>query len=290
MALLSAQRHLTVVLPIVLLSDPAFFPVPLSAFYGTSRPAPHTSQKTRAARESLPGQKPRSSISKFLFVSNSSARSCGSQGVSGMTSVPSLILLVPHHQATQVPAFSCVSVAQWLLSLFFLSFFDCFLKGLLGLSSHFKFGWFPEPLHACHFEIKAVCIFPFRTRTMGKTLCPQRPQLTLFSILHLVRIGGDKMQLGFETETSGLEPGIGKSQEHRRRDGIQTGACLLVSSRLAFLQDMCTTPQWGMKAFIIGFVQANDHLPQQKGLFFFIKQKVDLISMLYSFLNTFYKS
>lgn len=111
MALLSAQRHLTVVLPIVLLSGPAFFPVPLSAFYGTSRPAPHTSQKTRAARESLPGQKPRSSISKFLFVSNSSARSCGSHGLSGMTSVPSLILLVPHHQATQVPAFSCVSVA-----------------------------------------------------------------------------------------------------------------------------------------------------------------------------------
>lgn len=249
MALLSAQRHLTVVLPIVLLSGPAFFPVPLSAVYGTSRPAPHTSQKTRAARESLPGQKPRRSISKFLFVSNSSAWSCGSHGLTGMTSVPSLILLVPHHQATQVPAFSCVSVTQWLLSLFFffLSFFDCFLKGLLGPSSHFKFGWFPEPLHACHFEIKAACIFPFRTRTMGyikagKTLCPQRPQLTLFSILHLVRIGGDKMQLGFETETSGLESGIGKTQEHRRRDGVQTGACFLVSSRLAFAGHVYNPP------------------------------------------------
>lgn len=111
MALLSAQGYFTVVLPLALQSAPAFFPVPLSAFYGTSRPAPHTSQKGRASRESLPVQRPRSSISKFLFVSNSSAWSCGSHGLSGMTSVPSLILLAPHHQATQVSAFSCVSVA-----------------------------------------------------------------------------------------------------------------------------------------------------------------------------------
>lgn len=80
LALLSAQWHLTVVLPLVLQSDPAFFPVPLSVFYGTSRPAPHTSQQARAARESLLGQRPRSFISKFLFVFNSSAWPCGSHG------------------------------------------------------------------------------------------------------------------------------------------------------------------------------------------------------------------
>lgn len=127
LALLSAQRHLTVVLPLVLQSGPAFFPVPLSVFYGTSRPAPHTSQKARAARESLLGQKPRSFISKFLFVSNSSDWPCGSHGLSGMTSVPSLILLT---HITRPPKCLHSAVCQWPSGFSFI--FDCFLKGTLG--------------------------------------------------------------------------------------------------------------------------------------------------------------
>lgn len=67
MALLSAQRHLTVVLPIVLLSGPAFFPVPLSAFYGTSRPAPRLRKQGQPERVFRARSLGAPSLNSYLF-------------------------------------------------------------------------------------------------------------------------------------------------------------------------------------------------------------------------------